>query len=345
MNSINRTSFAFVIFLGIHSILSANLTLPAIFGDHMVLQRNQSNPVWGWAEAGETIEVEINGQSHSTKADKDGKWKVQLRSMPAGGPHRLEIEGDNSEFYFDDVLVGEVWICSGQSNMAWPVKNSYNAELEIATAKYPNIRLISVPQVGTQEAQNDFKGHWEACTPASIRNFSAVGYFFGRNLHQALDIPIGLIDNAWGGSAADAWIRRDVLENDGRFDELMAWWENYESTQDEEADLKKYQKELAVWRENGRKGQQPRRPRGLMYGNQRPANIYNGVLHPTIGYGIRGAIWYQGESNASRAYQYRDLFPLMIQHWRDEWDQGDFPFYWVQLADFREEVSEPGDSD
>jgi sialate O-acetylesterase len=328
-----------------NSLLQAEVSLPSIFGDHMVLQRNQENPVWGWAKAGEEIEVEINGQSHSTKADAKGNWKVTLKSMPAGGPHKLEIEGEDNEFFYNDVLVGEVWICSGQSNMAWTVGNSYNAEVELLTANHPNIRLISVPQVGTQEAQNDFKGQWEACTADVLKNFSAVGYFFGRNLHQALDVPIGLIDNAWGGSAADAWIRRDVLKKDGRFDEMMVWWKDYEVKQDEAGDLAKYEKELSAWKANGSQGEQPRRPRGLMNGNQRPANIYNGVLHPTIGYGIRGAIWYQGESNSSRAYQYRDLFPLMIQHWRDEWGQGDFPFYYVQLADFRDEVDQPVDND
>ncbi|MDA0348383.1 MAG: sialate O-acetylesterase [Verrucomicrobia bacterium] len=340
-----RVLFVFLSLLLGNSLLQAEVSLPSIFSDHMVLQRNRENPVWGWAKPGEEIEVEINGQSHSTKADAKGNWKVNLKPMPAGGPHKLEIEGEDNEFYYDDILVGEVWICSGQSNMAWTVANSYNAEVELLTANHPNIRLISVPQVGTQEAQKNFKGQWEVCTADVLENFSAVGYFFGRNLHQALDVPIGLIDNAWGGSAADAWIRRDVLEKDGRFDKMMAWWKDYEAKQDEANTMTKFEKELAAWRNNGRQGQQPQRPRGLMDGNQRPANIYNGVLHPTIGYGIRGAIWYQGESNAGRAYQYRDLFPLMIQHWRDEWNQGDFPFYYVQLADFREEEADPGDTD
>ena len=327
------------------SLLTAEITLPSIFGDHMVLQQKQSNPVWGWAEPGEKVEVEIYGQSHSTEADEDGYWKVKLRPIPAGGPYRLEIEGENEEFFFDDVLVGEVWICSGQSNMAWTVNNSYNAEVELLTANHPNIRLISVPQVGTQDAQNDFNGQWEACSADVLKDFSAVGYFFGRRLHDALDVPIGLIDNAWGGSAADAWIRRDVLEKDGRFDKMMKWWKDQESSYDYEKELADWNRRVEKWKADGSQGSQPRRPSDLMTGNQRPANIYNGVLHPTIGYGIRGAIWYQGESNASRAYQYRDLFPLMIQHWRDEWGQGDFPFYYVQLADYREEETQPVDSD
>jgi sialate O-acetylesterase len=268
---------------------------------------------------------------------------VKLRPIPTGGPYRLEIEGKNTEFFFDDVLVGEVWICSGQSNMAWTVGNTYSAELELMTADNPHIRLISVPQVGTQEPQNDFKGRWEACTPDTIKDFSAVGFFFGRRLQAALDVPIGLIDNAWGGSAADAWIRRDVLEKDGRFDEMIKWWKKEEASYDYDKELKDWEVRVEKWKKDGSKGNQPRRPTDLMTGNQRPANIYNGVLHPTIGYGIRGAIWYQGESNAGRAYQYRDLFPLMIQNWRDEWDQGDFPFYYVQLADYLAEEKDPGD--
>lgn len=314
----------------------------------MVLQQKQSNPVWGWAQPGEKIKVGIHGQSHMTEADAVGNWKINLRPLPVGGPYRLHIEGEQSKFYFDDVLVGEVWICSGQSNMAWPVKNTNSAELAQLTANYSNIRLISVPQVGTQEAQKDFIGQWSTCSPEMVMDFSAVGYYFGRRLHHALDVPIGLIDNAWGGSAAEAWVRRDVLAADHKYSELLAWWEEKESTYNHEADLADWQLQVEAWEAKAasdRAVRPPRRPNNLLKGNHRPANIFNGVLNPTIGYGIRGAIWYQGESNATRAHQYRDLFPLMIQHWRDEWGQGNFPFYYVQLADFREEVSQPGDSD
>lgn len=338
-------TLVFLLFLLLGPIANAQIELPAIFGNHMVLQQKQDNPVWGWAEPGETITVSIHGQSHMAEADEEGYWKVTLRPIPAGGPYRMEIAGATSKFFFDDVLVGEVWICSGQSNMQWSVNNTNSAELARLTANYPNIRLISVPQVGTQEPQKDFNGEWTACTPETVWNFSAVGYFFGRRLHHALDVPIGLIDNAWGGSAAEAWVRRDVLEEDGRFDELMASWKEMEANYDYEALLEDWEKKMTDWKANGQEGNPPRRPRDQMTGNHRPANIYNGVLHPTIGYGMRGVIWYQGESNASRAYQYRDLFPLMIQNWRDEWGQGDFPFYYVQLADFRAEPEEPGDSD
>ena len=329
--------------LGIVS-LSAKVSTPSIFGDHMVLQRNHDNPVWGWADAGEKVTVSIGGQAHTTKADRDGDWSVTLDPLPAGGPHRLTIKGKNTINY-DDVLVGEVWICSGQSNMAWPVQNSYDGDLVALTANHAGIRLISVPQVGTQEPQKDFNAEWAHAAPDTVKDFSAVGYRFGLQLHQALGVPVGLIDNAWGGSAAEAWIRRDVLRKDKRYSELLGRWKETEATYDHAKAVADYEAKIAKWEKDGKQGTRPRAPRNPLVGQHRPANIYNGVLKPTIGYGIKGAIWYQGEANAGRAYQYRHLFPLMIQHWRDEWGQGDFPFYYVQLADFRDRVSEPQEAD
>jgi sialate O-acetylesterase len=296
----------------------AEVKLPSIFGSHMVLQRDQRDPVWGWAEPGEPVTVTIGGQTKSVKAGGDGAWRVVLDPLPVGAPLTMTVKGKNSVVTFDDVLVGEVWICSGQSNMQWAVASSKDAELEVRTAKYPNIRLITVPNFGTQEPQKDFNGKWVTCSPATVPGFSAVGYFFGRQLYETLGVPIGLINDAWGGSACEAWIKRDILASDPKYAALMAKWAADEKTQAGNA--------------------------GLMAGNFRPGNIYNGVLKPTIGYGIRGAIWYQGESNAGRAYQYRDLFPLMIKSWRDEWGQGDFSFYWVQLADFLGESPEPRES-
>jgi len=330
----------------------AEIKLPAIIGDHMVLQQGQKNPLWGWASPGEKITVTVDGQSHSATADEKGKWKVSLDPLKVGGPYEITIKGKES-ITLKDVLSGEVWICSGQSNMAMAVASSNDADLEIMTANYPKIRLISVPQVGTQEAKDDFNGKWEACTPQTVANFSAVGYFFGRQLYQTLNVPIGLIDNAWGGSSAEAWVNRKRLEDEPAFKEMMKRWEQTEKTYDHEKAVAGYNKRLDHWKAAVKKAKaagkpaplRPRGPRNPLTGNHRPANIYNGVLHPTIGYGIKGVIWYQGESNASRAYQYRKLFPFMIQNWRDEWNQGDFPFYWVQLADFRSEKPEPADSD
>jgi sialate O-acetylesterase len=307
------------------STATADVTLPSIFGSHMVLQRDQKDRVWGWAAPGEEVTVQIAGQTKSAKAADDGAWHVVLDPMPAGGPHTLTVKGKNT-VQFDDVLVGEVWICSGQSNMQWAVGSSKDVELEIPAARYPNIRLISVPNVGTQEPQKDFRGKWVTCRPETVGGFSAVGYFFGRQLHQTLGVPVGLINDAWGGSACEAWIRRDILAADSKYAPLLKMWEERE---------KSYARAKA---ENRRP---PQSLEGQMAGNARPGNIYNGALKPTIGYGIRGVIWYQGETNTGRAYQYRDLFPLMIKSWRDEWGQGDFSFYWVQLADFLAEAPEP----
>jgi sialate O-acetylesterase len=301
----------------------------------MVLQQGQKNKVWGLADAGEGVTVSIAGQSHQATAGADGKWHVMLNPLTVGGPLELKVAGKNT-ITFKDVLVGEVWICSGQSNMQWSVNASNDPDLERATAKFPKIRMINFPNVGTQEPVWTHNRQWMECTPENVGNFSAVGYFFGRQLHQTLDVPIGLINNAWGGSACEAWVNRDLLAKDEKYKPLLDSWDERAAqakalaekgdklTDDEKKQL------------NGLNGQ--------LGGNHRPANIYNGVLRSHLGYGIKGTIWYQGESNAGRAYQYRDLFPLMIQNWRDEWGQGDFPFYWVQLADFMGESPEPGES-
>jgi len=323
--------------------LQADVSLPNIFDDHMVLQREQVNPVWGKADAGEKVTVSIDGQSHGTTTATDGTWRIKLDPLTVGGPYELTVKGNNT-ITFEDVLVGEVWICSGQSNMAWSVKQANHAELEIASANYPEIRLISVPQVGTQEAQDNFNGQWEACTPATAASFSAVGYLYGKRLHNTLGVPVGLIDNAWGGSAADAWIPRETFEADGGYTELLASWDAKVAAYTDEVHAAKIA-EFKAWEAAGKPKPNKRWPRDFRAGQHRPGNLFNGVLNPTIGYGIRGVIWYQGESNASRAYQYRDLFPLMITTWRELWQQGDFPFYWVQLADFREELENPAESD
>jgi sialate O-acetylesterase len=328
----------------------ADVKLPAIFGSHMVLQRDQKDRVWGWAEPGEEVKVEIAGQSKTAKAGPDASWRVELDPMSAGGPHTMSVRGKNT-VTLDDVLVGEVWICSGQSNMQWGVGGAKDADLEIHAAKFLNIRLITVPNRGTQEPQKDFEGHWVACSPETVGGFSAVGYFFGRQLHQTLGVPVGLINDAWGGSACEAWIRRDLLAADPKYGPMMQNWADFEKNyskakEDYQAKFAAWQKEAAKAKaENKPEPNQPFNPDWMMYGNFRPGNIYNGVLKPTIGYGIRGVIWYQGESNANRAYQYRDLFPLMIKSWRDEWGQGDFSFYWVQLADFQAESPNQHDSD
>ena len=222
--------------------LLADVSLNNLFGDHMVLQQGIQNKIWGKADPGEKIAVSIADQSHSTIANKDGSWSVQLDAiMEYGGPHTLIVSGNNTQT-FQDVLIGEVWVCSGQSNMQWPVRQANDADLAVATADLGQIRLISVPQVGTQEPQWNFKGEWAVCSPENVGDFSAVGFFFGRQLHQTLHVPIGLIDNAWGGSACEAWINRNLLSSDDRFKPLLDRWIKTESEMPEA--LKAYEKRL-----------------------------------------------------------------------------------------------------
>jgi sialate O-acetylesterase len=299
------------------------------------------------------VTVTFAGQSYAATAGADGKWRIKLAPAPANAtPQTLVIAG-TSKREIQDVLIGEVWMCSGQSNMQWSLSQTYTGDIEGARARNPLLRIVSVPQVGTQELQQDFKGRWEIATPQNAKEFSAVGFLFGRYLLDILGVPVGLIDNAWGGSAAEAWVRRSTIEQDPRFKILM------EGTVKREADLQsekakaEHEQAMAKWKEASAKakaeGKEPPRapgsPEQWLKGNARPGNIFAGVVHPTLGYGIKGVIWYQGESNAGRAYEYADLFPFMIEQWRREQGQGNFPFYWVQLADFKAEKPEPGDSD
>jgi sialate O-acetylesterase len=319
--------------------------LPALFTDHMVLQRDAEDRVWGWAEPAEQITVKIADQEHSTTADESGRWEVKLVPLPAGGPHTIEIFGKN-KLTINDVLVGEVWVCSGQSNMEWPVEATNDGDLEQLLPEDTQIRFITVPHVGTQEAQKDFQGKWEICTPDSMKQFSGVGYFFGKQLADTLNVPVGLIDDSWGGSACEAWIDRKVLADHEKFKGLVDAWGEFEKTYSHEDELKQYEEQKKAWEASDKKSPAPWPwpPGDQMEGNARPGNLYRGMILPVAGYGIRGAIWYQGETNAGRSYQYRKMFPLMIQNWRDVWRIGDFPFYWVQLADFMGESNEPKES-
>ena len=343
MKSLLTGCLAVLVSISFAATTSAELKMSSVFGSHMVLQQKQPIRIWGWTTAGQAVTVSFAEQSKSTTADATGRFELDLDPVNAGGPYTLTVKADETKT-FEDVLVGEVWLCSGQSNMQWNVASANDPDLEALTAKYPNLRMITVPQVGTQEVQNDFNGQWQACTPETVKDFSAVGYFFGRQLHQTLDVPVGLIDNAWGGSACEAWVRRDLLEGKELYEPMMKKWSDLESTYNHDEAMAKYKAALEKWNET-KKGARPGPPRNQLAGQHRPANLYNGVLKPVLGYTIKGCVWYQGETNAGRAYQYRDLFPLMINSWRDEWKQGDFSFYWVQLADFRGEKTDPTDSD
>jgi sialate O-acetylesterase len=335
--------------------LSAALRLPRIIGDHMVLQQKQSNPLWGWDAPGTTIEVAFAGTKQTAVAGPDGRWTVRLDPRPASfTPQEIVIRGTETRTV-RDVLIGEVWMCSGQSNMAYRFRQGVrDGDLESLAFRLPGLRLLRVQLAGTQELCDDIAGgEWAECTPERSRDFSAVGLFFGRYIHQIVNAPVGLIDNSWGGSMAEAWVRRSSLEGEPRFRPLMARTAQREAYMQTEQAWRAYETELAKWREARDAAQRENRPSPLnrtespeswLKGSRRPANIFNGMVLPTRGYGIRGVIWYQGEGNVSRAYEHRELFPFLIEQWRKEWGQGDFPFYWVQLADFRPEKAEPGES-
>lgn len=331
----------------------AELRLPTILSDHMVLQQKQANPIWGWDDPGTRVQVSFGGRTYQGVAGADGRWVVKLDAAPANAtPQTLTVEG-TSRRQVMDILIGEVWVCSGQSNMAFRLTSDWNGDLEAAASHFPQIRLITVPRVGTQELQTLFKGQWEAATPETAIAFSAVGFLYGRYLHQILGVPVGLINDSWGGSPAEGWIRRSRLEQDARFQQIMATAVAREAEAQTPQAMAAHEAALAKHKAAAEKALAEKRtppnpppaPSAYLASNARPGNIFNGMLYPIIGYGIKGVIWYQGESNATRAHEYGELFPFLIQEWRREWGQGDFPFYWVQLADFRAEKAEPAESD
>jgi sialate O-acetylesterase len=270
------------------------LRLASIFGDHMVLQRGQKLRLWGESAPEDKILVTIDGQRGLATADAEGKWRAMLPPLKAGGPHTLTITGEEHKRTYDDVLVGEVWICSGQSNMQWAVAQSAEAGKAIPAADQPKIRLLTVPNVMAPTPNEDVSAAWQACTPQTVRDFSAVGYFFGLKLHRELDVPVGLIDSSWGGSLCEAWMSREALKANKSFRMILE------------------RARANLWHGTG---------------------MYNAMIAPLIPYGIRGAIWYQGESNVTRAAQYETLFPAMIKDWRTRWGR-EFPFLYVQLAPF-----------
>src|SRR4051812_28254711 len=335
MNNVMR-QFRFVTFslcalTTFASRANADVKLPAIFTDHAVLQRDMPVPVWGWANPGDEVIVEIAGQSHAALADEKGKWRVTLDPLKVGKPLTLHVSagmppGGKKEIVIEDILVGEVWLCSGQSNMEFALRGSTNGDLDVATANQANIRLVRVKELGSQKPVEDFKGKWEVCSPKSAAGFSAVGYYFGRELHRNLHVPIGLVDDSWGGSACEAWIPRDRMEGKPLYTELLKKWDTMVKEWNEskwKADTVAWQKKAVKARAAG-KPVPPGRPLAnpAATGNYRPANLYHARVEPVMPYAIRGVVWYQGESNAPRAYQYRDMFPLMIQSWREDWKQG-----------------------
>ena len=315
----------------------AEVKLPAVFSDNMVLQQNTNARFWGSADPQEKIRIIASwGKELNISADSNGKWSVELPT-PSGShtPQQIIFVGKN-KVYLTNILIGEVWLCSGQSNMVWTVRQSNNSYEEIKRANYPSIRFFHIPKAMAWEPQDDVNAHWEACTPESVVNKSAIAYFFGRNLRQELDVPVGLIISAWGGSGAQAWIDKETAGKEGHQD-IVDWYNTYE--QDMKDIRFEWTKATAEWRANQIEGEardfstRPSRHK-LPGDNHIPFALYNAMINPIKTFSMKGAIWYQGESNISRANQYRTLFPAMIKSWRNVWNQGDFPFYFVQLAPY-----------
>ncbi|MFI5123837.1 MAG: sialate O-acetylesterase [Chitinophagales bacterium] len=456
--------------------------LAKIFGDHMVLQRSQAVPVWGWSSPNEKITVSINQQVKQTQADKSGKWQLKLDPQPAGGPYDLKVTGRDS-LVLHDVLVGEVWICSGQSNMEFELSQAMHAGDEIRDANYPQIRQIKIPKTVSFTPKEDIpSGEWTVCSPSTAANYTAVGYFFAREIQKRLHVPVGLINSSWGGTMVETWTSRGAFEKSPEFKDMIAKlpnvnvddlakqrklamdekvkalekaitdslpeseWKNPEYNSDgwpkikepglwESANMGLDELDGIVWLRkeisltaaeaagpvvldlgkiddnddtyvNGIKvgstksynadrhytaapgvfkaGKNVIAVRvedtgggGGIYGdsanlkliasdqhislsgnwsfriarvaagtsninpNSYPTLLYNAMISPLIPYGIKGALWYQGEANADRAYEYRTAFPLMITDWRQRWNQGNFPFYFVQLASFNAANGDP----
>jgi sialate O-acetylesterase len=333
------------------AIAQAVVAVPNVISENMVLQQGKRVPIWGTADAGEKVTVSIGKHKGYAKADASGNWRVDLPPMKASAsPLTLTVAGASNTLTMNNVLVGEVWMCSGQSNMQWAVSQATNGEQEVAAANYPNIRLFAVPMKTSDTPWTNCDGKWAACTPDTAKGFSAVGYFFGRKLHQDLNIPIGLIGTNWGGTPAESWTSRPFLDKTAELKPLLDRWDTviarypmqkaiFDNTMEDWQRMETLTKEMGM--------NPPAKPRGPQGPDSphRPASLYNAMISPLVPYANRGAIWYQGESNASRAYQYRTLFPLMINSWRDAWHTNDLSFYFVQLANFTPRLPDPADSD
>ncbi|KAF0170403.1 MAG: sialate O-acetylesterase [Limisphaerales bacterium] len=318
------------------------MKLPAIFGDHMVLQRDTAVPVWGTAAAGEEVTVSIAGQTVTAKAGADGKWSVKLAKLSAAGPHTLTVKGKNT-VTISDVLVGEVWLGSGQSNMAMTVNRAKDFEAEQAAAKLPQIRMFIEASGASATAQSEGKGSWVVCSPDAVARFSATAYFFGREIHQALGVPVGLINSSVGGTPIESWIAPGAQTASPELKGFFESARNSKKAADPAQAKAKFDADLAKWQEAAKKAKgegkpAPRRPQDPVALAERKGNVgglFNGKIAPLIPYAIRGALWYQGEANSvpEKAQFYEAQLKLLVTDWRKLWGH-EFPFAWVQLPNF-----------
>jgi sialate O-acetylesterase len=298
----------FVLIMMPFSALS-QLILPSVIGDNMVLQQKHIVPLWGWCTPGKLISItpDWDNKKVSTITGTDGKWMIVLETPSAGGPYSIKI----NDTVINNVLIGEVWLCSGQSNMQMSVGESMDAEKEVRAAVYPSIRLFTVARQVSEEPKKNCYGRWLECSPETVENFSAVSYYYGRELHNELKIPVGLINASWGGTPAEAWTKNEVLQSD---DNLKVYLKRFDEQ------IKKSKPGICPFDQNA------------------PSALYNAMIFPLMPFSIKGVIWYQGEANVDEPFRYEILFPAMIRNWRLDWGAGDFPFYYVQIAPYNYSV-------
>jgi sialate O-acetylesterase len=297
---VTRISLLLLVLAFIFQASNGNISLPEIFSDNMVLQQKSDVTIWGWAKTGEKVVLKADWLTAeiNTTADTQGKWSMILKTPEAGGPYNIILKGYN-EVILKNVLIGEVWLCSGQSNMEWSAAMGINnAEEEIKNAHYPEIRFFSVYHATSQYPQDHFTGEWTACTSESMRNFSVLAYLYARKLHETLGVPVGVINSSWGGTPAETWMPEDVIKKDDFLREAAS-------------------------------KQQP-----VPWGPMQPGRIYNSMISPLIPFRIAGVLWYQGESNTINAYAYKELLSALIQSWRTNWGY-EFPFYYAQIAPYK----------
>ena len=333
-------------------ICRAEITMPAIFGDHMMLQQRTGAPVWGWAEPGEAVTVSGSwGESTSTTVGDDGTWKVFLQTPSYGGPYELTVEGEN-RMVFSDVLIGEVWLCAGQSNMGWRLTATFGGAEEAKAADYPGIRIFRSERSHSHQPQRDVKADWKVCDSESAGTCSAVTYYFAKKLHEELGVPIGVVLQPYAGTPIEGWMPRDIQLGDpftrSDIEKMDAESAKYSLAAAE----KQLDRQMQLFKEGNRRGE-PKLRTPSNWGHQYPGNIFNGMIYPVRPFGIRGAIWYQGERNAkhvAQAANYVNQLPMMISYYRSSWHElsggnvaDDFPFYFAQLPSWLPEQSLPVD--
>ena len=326
-------------------LAAATLELGTPFRDHMVLQRDKPVPVWGWADAGDDVAVEFAGQRKTVQANPDGTWMVRLDPLATNAtPATLTVKSARSggPLTVADVLVGEVWLGSGQSNMKMMVKSSASFAQERAAADLPLVRMFIETSNAASEPQVRGAGKWHVCSPATVGDFSATLFFFGRELHRALGVPVGLVNSSWGGTPIQSWTDESAQRNAAALAPYVAGLDRDAAAFDREAARAKYEKALAAFPENERKAREagkpaPRRPTDTVEQHDRNSigRLFNGKIAPLIPYALRGAVWYQGEGNTrgESAMFYRHQLPLLVTDWRGRWGD-EFPFAWVQLPNY-----------